>query len=188
MIEKAIQFTKQAFEQYLKNKMSLHESFVAVNSVIQPDGSLTKSTKNKVILSLINIVRETSKPFSYRNKRLDTGYSNTVPPEKYNLDVLVSSNFDDYSESLKFLNEAILFFQINASISSETNSNIPTGIEKLEFELETISYHQMHSLWNAMGAKYQPSVIYKMRLLTLDPNQTRGFIPEIIETSNMIGQ
>ena len=44
----------------------------------------------------------------------------------------------------------------------------------------------MHSLWNAMGAKYQPSVIYKMRLITLDANQTEGFESDVLQTSNSL--
>jgi len=188
MLEKSMQFTMQELDQYLRNKIGLNESIVAIDSIIQRDGSLTKSTQNKVVLSLINILRETSRPFSNVTKRLDVGYSKYVQPERYNINVLVSSNFDNYSEALKFLNETILFFQINSAISEDTNPNMPDGIGRLEYELETITYHQMHSLWNAMGAKYQPSIIYKMRLVTLDPEQTKGFTSEVLHVSNSVGQ
>jgi len=65
-------------------------------------------------------------------------------------------------------------------------SNIPTGLTKLEFEIEKITYHQMQSLWTAMGAKYQPSVIYKLRLVTIQGNETAGFIPAVSQISNLV--
>jgi hypothetical protein len=146
---------------------------------------LPQINQNKVVISLINVEKETSKPFYVRNLKLANGnYSDVSPAERYNLDVLVSSNFDDYSETLKFLNAIILFFQVNTSLDSSSFSNIPAGLDKLEFDIEKITYHQMQSLWTAMGAKYQPSVIYKMKLLTIQGNETAGFTPAVSNTSN----
>ena len=185
MIPNSLQFTKDVLQQYLKNKIGLDESKVVINKLVDNNGNVPQKNQNKVILSLINIQRETTKPFNIRNQKMDDGnFSRLAPIERYNLDLLVTSNFDDYDETLKFLNEAILFFQINPSIDSSTNSNIPKGIKKLEFELEKNTYHQIHSLWNAMGAKYQPSIIYKMRLITLNSQQIDGFDSSIQEISN----
>ncbi len=69
---------------------------------------------------------------------------------------------------------ASLFFKSLTSFS-----NIPEGLDKLHFDNEKITYHQMHSLWTAMGAKYQPSVIYKMRLVTFQGNEAAAFTPAI---------
>lgn len=185
MIDKALKFTKDILDQFLKNKMGLDESKVLVNNIIDGDGSIPQKNQNKVIISLINVEKETLKPFNKRNKKLPDGnYALMAPVERYNLDILMTSNFDDYKETLKFLNASILFFQTNPSLSAASYSNIPEGLNKLEFELESISYHQMHSLWSAMGAKYQPSVIYKTRLVKLDSNETVTFDASVSKTSN----
>jgi hypothetical protein len=34
-----------------------------------------------------------------------------------------------------------------------------------------LSYHQEHSLWGALGAKYMPSVLFKVRLLSFHSAQ-----------------
>ena len=48
------------------------------------------------------------------------------------------------------------------------------------FEIEKgDGYMQMHNLWTALGAKYKPSMIYKMRLITVESNQIENFIPEL---------
>ncbi len=185
MIGKALQFTKEILDQFLRNKFGLDESKVLLNKLIDSDGSIPTANQNKVVISLINVEKETNKPFYGRNQKMPNGnYSDINPYERYNLDILISSNFDDYGETLKFLNSSIQFFQTNPGVDSTSFSNIPAGLNKLEFDIEKITYHQMHSLWTAMAAKYQPSVIYKMRLVTIQGNETDGFTPAVSNVSN----
>lgn len=186
MINKALQFTNDVLDQFLRNRFGLDENKVLLNNLIEANGTLPQINQNKVVISLINIEKETIKPFYVRNQKLENGnYAHVNPSERYNLDILISSNFDDYNETLKFLNAVILFFQANAVLDGASFSRIPRGLNKLEFEIEKISYHQMQSLWTAMGAKYQPSVIYKMRLVTLQANEADGYIPAVSKLSNL---
>jgi len=187
MINKALQFTADVLDQFLRNRFALDEVAVVLNNVIDSSGSLPKMNQNKVVISLINIDRETARPFNVRNQKMENGnYSEVRVAEKYNLDILLSSNFDDYGETLKFLDAMIFFFQVNAVLDQRSFSNIPAGMTKLEFDIEKITYHQMQSLWTAMGARYQPSVIYKMRLITIFGNETEGFVPAITNISNQV--
>ena len=41
------------------------------------------------------------------------------------------------------------------------------------FELLKTDYENAHYLWNAIGAKYLPSMIYKMRMLSINENNIR---------------
>ncbi|WP_353778487.1 Pvc16 family protein [Winogradskyella sp. 3972H.M.0a.05] len=179
MIQESIEFSAELLNQFLKNKFSSPEGKVIINNIIQSDGSLSSKNRNKVVISLINVSKETQKNF-YNKPDNPVGDQPTIAPiERYNVDILVTSSFDRYRESLKFLNASILFFQINPVISVSSNSDIPEGIDRLDFQLEHISYFEMHSLWSAMGAKYQPSVIYKVRLLTSNRDNTEQSIPSI---------
>ncbi len=185
MILSAIQFTNTILEQYVRNSFQLTESRVILNDVIDENGSIPQSNQNKLVLSLINIERETIKPYNIRVQKIESGnYSSNAPVESYNLYLMLSSHFDDYAESIKFLNAGILFFQSHPVFDPTNYSDLPNGIQKLVFELDTINYHEMFNLWSAMGAKYRPSVIYKLRLLTLDPLQTEGFVSAVTEISN----
>ncbi|NTE05715.1 DUF4255 domain-containing protein [Agrobacterium tumefaciens] len=187
MINEALQFTNNVLNQFLKNRFNLDDSRVVLNNLIESNGAIPERNQNKIVISLINIERETTKPFYNRNQQLLSGNYGTVnPEERYNLDILISSNFDDYAETLKFLNEVILFFQLNNSLDASVSSLIPSGIHKLDFEIEKMTYHQMQSLWTAMGAKYQPSVIYKMKLITLQGNEMKQVIPEIVQSTNSL--
>lgn len=187
MINNALQFTSNVLNQFLKNRFGLDESKVLLNNLIDSNGAIPAANQNKIILSLINIEKETNKPFYGNHQQIANGnYVNTSPAERYNLDVLISSNFDDYNETLKFLTAVITFFQVNTFIDAGKFSNIPAGLTKLEYEIEKITYHNMQSLWTAMGAKYQPSVLYKMRLITIQANEAVSFTTAIAQTSNLV--
>lgn len=187
MISKALQFTNDVLNQFLINRFNLDERKVLLNHLIEANGNIPAANQNKIIISLINIEKETAKPFYNRNLQLDNGNYAAIPPsERYNLDVLISSNFDNYAETLKFLNAVILFFQIHPYLDKSIATNIPNGLEKLEFEIEKITYVQMQGLWTAMGAKYQPSVIYKMRLITIQGNESLGFESSVEQTSMLL--
>jgi Pvc16 N-terminal domain len=185
MLMNALQFTTNVLDQYIKNKYYLDESKVILNNIIDNSGAIPTENQNKVVLSLINIEQETLQPFHVRNQNLGNGnYGDINPYQRFNLDLLLTSNFDNYNETLKFLNTVIQFFQTNVVLDGTRFSNIPQGLSKLEFEIERLNYNQMHSLWTAMGAKYQPSVVYKTRLLTIQSNENDGFISGINQTSN----
>lgn len=186
MLSQALQFTNDILDQFLKNQFGLDERKVVLNNLIEANGSVPQINQNKVVISLINIEKETARPFYNRSQKLAEGnYADINPSERYNLDLLISANFDDYGETLRFLNAVILFFQINNSPDARSFSTIPDGLVKLEFEIEKISYHQMQNLWTSMGAKYQPSVIYKLRLITIQGNVSEGFMPAISKISNL---
>lgn len=184
MITKALEFTCEVLDQFLKNRFALDESRVMLNNLMDPQGNIPLANQNKLVISLINIEKESARPFYIRQEKTKNGsYTDVQLSGRFNLDVLFSSSFDDYRESLKFLDAAMLFFQVFPVLESTSFSNIPAGLGKLEFDVEKITYHQMQGLWTSMGAKYQPSIIYKMRMITIRGDEALGFTPSVKQTA-----
>lgn len=83
MINKALQFTNDILDQFLRKRFGLTESGVILNNLIERV-MIPLANQNKVVISLINIEKETSKPFYIRNKRLENGsYADINPAERY---------------------------------------------------------------------------------------------------------
>lgn len=177
MIEKALQFTGKALNQFVKKKFGLDEDIVKINAIIDQNGVVPLENQNKIILSLIHVEQDTTTQFYNRNRQLESGtYVKTPPSHRYNLFTLITPNFEAYTEALKFLDASIQFFQINPLIDATKNGEIPLELGKLEYEFQKgENYMQMQNLWTALGAKYQPSVIYKIRLVTIVSNEIEGF-------------
>ncbi len=184
MIRPALHFVSTALNQFVKNKLGLDEDTVVLNHIIESDESEPLENKNKVVITLINIEYQTLKPYYISNKRLENeSYASLSPSQSFNLDILISSNFDDYSESLKFLGTAMLFFQIHPVFNAVNFSTLPEGVNKLELDVEQINYTEMHNLWSAMGAKYRPSIVYKTRMVTIQGDESDRFDTSIAQTN-----
>ena len=182
MIYPAVKFLSDTLNQFLVNTFQLHESVVSVDHLLQPDGSASRAIDNKVVLTVINIEEETLKPFHSNIKRLATGeFAQTNETRKYKLYVMFSCNHKVYAEALKFIDAILLFFQQTPFVSSETNSDIPTQLQKLDFEIEKINYTAMQNLWNSMGVKYRPSLVYMIRLITVQSSTDRAFLKPVTD-------
>ena len=44
----------------------------------------------------------------------------------------------------------------------------------------------MQSLWTAMRVEYQPAVVYKMRLITIQASEAESFRTAISQASNLV--
>ena len=42
------------------------------------------------------------------------------------------------------------------------------SIEKIIFDIVNLNLEQVNQLWTTLGGHYMPSMVYKMRLLTID--------------------
>jgi len=88
---------------------------------------------------LINIEKETLKQFYNKSsqKIYQTEFIRSkLLPKDNNLDLLVSASFDDYNETLRFLNAVILFFPDPSYAGCHFLFTIPAGLNRLEFEIE----------------------------------------------------
>ena len=172
MINSALSFIKQQLDHHLALNFALDESAVVVNSLLDLDGGVPKKNKNKVVITMINLDHETSRQYSTVQRRLNSQEVAAVSPAQYfNVDLLFTASFDDYQEALKFLSATIRFFQVNTSFKSDTMPDMPKGISRLNVEIENTNFLDTHNLWSVMGAKYRPSIIYKLRHIIFDSEQ-----------------
>lgn len=187
MIHTALQFIVTSMDQFFQNRIGTAGNYVVMDKLINFDGSVIATNHNKLIISLVNLERETAQPFYNRLPQSANQVQAQINPEvRLNADILIASNFDDYKETLTFLNLAISFFQSYTVLDSSVSANFPPELSRLEFEMERISYQNMHSLWTSMGVKYLPSVMYKMRMLTIQGNETKGFVQPISQQNTTL--
>ncbi len=184
MIDSALIFIQSRLDQYLKNKFGLDESVTVLNNLVDASGSVSQKNQNKVVITLINLEQETSKQFYGGKSRNNTQVTNMMPSVHFNLDVLFTANFDSYDESLKFLTATVAFIQPDTSFNRKNQPELPIGITALKFEIENSPYEKTHNLWSALGAKYQPSIIYKIRHVSVQAEQILGTVASVQQTSS----
>lgn len=176
MLQPTLQFIRDSLDTYLRQKFGLAAQVVVVNHVLDANGEIPARNQNKVIISLLNVVKEQVMP---RQQVTRDSYDRVQVAHRYNLDLLITSHFDGYDTSLKFLDTVLLFFQQNPIIDNRAFPNLPSGIDKLVFEMENLSLMESQNLWSAMGAKYQPSVVFRSSLINLQTDERDQYIPTL---------
>ena len=168
MIDEAIGYLRREVRDYL----GLTDS-----EVVLDNAHVLKETGNQtgVYLSLVNVEEETTL------KNLDhvVRSNNTVeyqePPIHVNLYLLLSFEFSNYSTSLTRLSQTIERFQskrlFNASSASGTNP-FPAGLDKLIVDFHNLSFEEMNHLWGIQGGAYFPSILYKVRLVKVQRDES----------------
>ena len=101
-----------------------------------------------------------------------------------NLYVLFSANLNIYPSALSRISNVIQCFQSNNFFTSDAFPTLDSAIEKLHLEMYTMNFEQINHLWSTLGGKYLPSVLYKMKLVTIidEANFIEGSLIREIQT------
>ncbi len=173
-------------------------------SVVVENISLLGSDKDdllleNLVLSVVNIEQENSLKNAQVYQKIDTAAIYENPPIHLNLYVLVSANFNSgtppnngYLLALRRLSLAIKFFQ-GRSVFTPASSTIslPAPLNdlsnpeisslKLVLELHSLSFEQVNHLWGSLGGRQIPSVLYKVRMITISERKALRDAPLIQE-------
>ena len=184
MLASSIAFIRDELDLFCKQRLDINESCVIVNNLGTPNGNPILENQNKIIITLINICQETNKQFYGGFKKSGEQIAKVRPAQMFAIDLLFTSQFDDYEEALKFIDTVLMFFQLNPTLQKKNvRSEEPGGsaAEKtqLEFEVHNVEMRESYSLWNSLGVKYAPSIVYKMKYLVVDGGKVIDSVPEI---------
>lgn len=180
MIETVVNTAALELNEFFRVKFGIAEDRVVVSGLVNQDGSLAVKDDNRIILSVVMIQEE--KMGVYKNAGpIPPG---GVKPIHLNLYLLFSASFNEKLtlEALKFLSATIAFFQNKPVFTSSNSSTLGAGLDKISFEISNMNVQEQSNLWSALGAKYLPSVLYKVRVVTIDEQM---LTPETIDVSGM---
>lgn len=102
---------------------------------------------------------------------------------------MFAANFKLYDQALKYLSHIIVYFQAHRVFTPDQYPSLVNSdgnnIERLVVELQRLNYDQLNQIWAYIGGKQLPSVIYKIKLVSLqDPVPTTIKPPiQIINTN-----
>ena len=184
MIHTCLSFLTNELNDYLKLRTgSPTVDRVYLTSVATEGGGVVIPNKSLGV-SLINI--EEDRVYKDQKSTIINNHGNVErlnPEINLNLYVLISANFqnadaedstDDYVEGLKQLSWIISFFQAKNVFTPENSpklADFDPNLTKLVVELYSYSFEQLYNFWSVVGAKYLPSVLYKIRILTFQERE-----------------
>jgi len=147
----------------------------------------TDGSVSNAFITLVNIEEDRISRPQENTARNNNGTVYKNPKMYLNLYLLFAVNLSSYYESLKRLSYIIQFFQYQNVFTSLSTPDLPVGVEKLILDLDTLSFQDLNNLWGIMGSKYLPSVLYKVRLVTISEEFVMGqggLISEMLINAN----
>jgi hypothetical protein len=198
MIRTALEFIKKQLDGYMVEREQDTANYntdtvVEMQSIVAPDGTIIDQDAKHITIMLAGLEeerREGKRP--HYKPTDDKQFLKLNPPVELDLFVLFVAHKKDYGTALRDLSDVISFFQAYPVFDQEKNPSLNATvlepdkkpwqlIERLVFTLHTLTFEQQNNLWAMLGSKYIPSVVYKMKMITVFDTKGKEKTPAITE-------
>ena len=151
MIHVLINTLAEKMNEFLSSYYERAEIIVEAGSI---DATPNEDQSDKIILSIVNIERET--------------FQQTSPPWYLNIYIMVAAVFSSkrYLESIQILSDSISFLQQNSILKLPDQGTIT-------LEPVTISMQELSNIWSILGGHYYPSILCKARIISFDGTEIK---------------
>lgn len=199
MLRTALEFLSDELNAYLKRKDATNfgnEDIVIISSLMSPDGTFAVVSDggdvSKIIVTLINLEEDRTLDSQYNYRNTDDKIQVINPPINLNVFVLFSVFASNYATALRLLSYIIAFFQANQVFDSDQYPHINAKADddkpwqkvgRMLVTLYSTTFEQQNNLWAALGAKYMPNVIYKIRTMSFIDFEPKMEAPPITEVT-----
>ncbi|MEG2164227.1 MAG: Pvc16 family protein [Bacteroidales bacterium] len=161
MIKKVLTDYASRLDEYLSSLHRQPEGMVEVGFI----GNSSEMKPNKMVVTLISVERETGSGISAPVQRTMDGYTRMSPPLLLNLNIMLAAVYDEkrYAESLSVLSDSLKFVQ-----------SVPRfQVDYVDYSIEIVilSTQDVNNIWTTLGGQYYPSVMCKIRRLTIDAEE-----------------
>jgi hypothetical protein len=181
MIQHVLPIVVDELNEYLKSKFNAIEDKALLSGIVDQDGSLAVETSNKIIATLVYIDRDNTTKGGPMNQFASGSFSEYAPPVNINLTIMFSALFNKnhYAEALRHISGVLYFFQQKPLFTASNTPKLSRHVEKVHFDLQSISPNDLMNIYSMLGAKYMPSVLYKMRMLTFSQETLISELPAV---------
>lgn len=164
MIKKILTYYTERLNEYLSRFHSQPEGLATVGLI----GNGGEDRPCKMVVSLLNLERETAGGIGAPVRNTSSGYVSTSPSILLNLNVMMAALYEEkrYTESLSVLSTTLTFIQSTPRFS--INNAWYT------VEMVPLSTMDLHNIWTTMGGQYYPSVVCKIRRLVIDAGEIKS--------------
>lgn len=181
MIDTAIAQIASSLNQSLRRGFGVAEDLAVLTSLHEHDGSVATQAANRLSVFLVNIERDTLPLMATRTQ----GAERVViaqPPVCLNLMLMFAAHFtgNTYPEALKLVSATISFFQSRPLFDHQNTPELDARIDRLALDIENLSFGDLGNVWGLLGGKYVPSVLYRVRMVSIDAGHVFAEVPRIV--------
>lgn len=177
MIDVALGVIVSQLNQALRRAFAVREDIAVLANILEQDGRVDPQVENKLVVSLVNIEREVVAGRDSRPGRNPMARALVSPePVHLNLSVMFAAHFSgsNYNEALKMISGTIGFFQSRPVLDHRNTPDLDRRIDRLALDIANLSLSDLSNLWSILSGKYLPSILYRVRMVSVDLGQISG--------------
>ena len=181
MIDQALTLTVERLNGHLSAQFAAPDDIVVLSPLTDPEGKPADSARNRLALFVTNI-SEDMVPRRPAGRTISvTGSTGQPAPLHLDIYAMLAASYDAqiYAEGLKMLSAALMYFQTYPVLNPQNSPGMPSGLEQLSFEISNLRVEEMGQMWGNLGGRYVPSVMFKIRTVSLTSGAIRSVIPTI---------
>lgn len=172
MLDVAVAFLADEFNAYLLRRTGSLTLGKIIPGPLMDDAGKLAITKGSVGFALINIEEDRVSRAQLPERVLVNGREITLAPElRLNLTLLAAADLSDYGMTLKALSQVMTFFQSHPVFTPGDYPGLDARIDQLSVEMLSVSHETLNQIWACLGAKYLPSVLYRVRVVVLQDRE-----------------
>lgn len=181
MLDRTMNFLLAQLNDHLGARFPSKEPHAVLSSLAAADGSVPPEIANRIVLTLVNIEREGAVGSITAPARVENGtYVRASPPLNLNLYVLMAASYgSNYLEALKLLSSVLGLFQARPLFTPQNVSAFPRGLDRIAMEIVNLDMQGVNNLWGNLGGRYLPSVLYKVRMFTVQEAWVTEQVPPV---------
>lgn len=198
MIRTALEFIKKELETYFIEREQDPANYSAgsvvdLQSIMLADGTLNINANSHITMMMVNAEeerREGKRP--YYQPSDDKQFYKLNPPVELDICVLFAAHSNVYETALRDISNVAAFFQANPvfdqsrypALNAAVNDPVAKPwqlIDRLSFNLHGLGFEQQNNMWGMIGSKYLPSLVYKIRMLTVFETKGNEKTPSVTE-------
>lgn len=172
MLDLALKFLADELNAHLERRLGAAGTGKALATALVDDTGKWLLPEGRLGLTLVALDEERALREQLPMRTLTQGQHVELPPPLHlNLVVLLAARFNLYDQALGFLAQALTFFHARPAFTPATHAALDPRIEKLTLEMLSYSPETLNQTWACLGAKYLPSALYRVRLISLQDQE-----------------
>jgi len=179
MLDRVLDFFSGELNAYFQAKTGVVGDTVSAGPIVNDSGKYAIQ-ENSIAATIINIEEDAILRDQLAEVRYQQNQHVTLEPKlKLNIYVLFSANYTRYDQALKHLSLVLSYFQSQRVFTSTNFPNLNSAINRLSVEMQTLSYDQLNQIWAYIGGKHLPSVLYRVRLVSIQDESLSNVQPPL---------
>jgi hypothetical protein len=184
MLDVALAFLVKNMNSYLATKSAI--GTVQASRIVDDQGKWVIA-EDSLGASVLNIEEERILRDQLPEMEWINGRNVQSPPSlKINLSLAFVANFRQYDQALRHLSLVLTHFQSHPSFTPDEFPGLDARIERLNVELQSLTFEQLNQVWTFIGGKQLPAAFYKVRMVILRDEEPIGMHPPVLQIDSQV--